>query len=126
MSADHPCLGYLTIIGTIKLKLKIGAKITDVLYIDDMKMYAASEGKLGRVHVMKGTRGAMSDVGLKWNEKKREVVHVKRGQLEDSGGISTGAPELIKSLNESSQYRFLGVLENKKQEDNTGLRDMVN
>ena len=97
-----------------------------MLYIDDMKMYAASEGKLGRVHVMKETRGAMSDFGVKWNEKKREVVHVKRGQLEDSAGISTGAPELIKSLNESSQYRFLGVLENKKQEDNTGLRDMVN
>ena len=38
--------------------------------------------------------------------------------------ITTGAPELIKSLNESSQYQFLGVLENKKQEDNMVLENV--
>ena len=66
----------------------ISAKITDVLYADDMKMYAVSEGKLGRV--MKETRGTMSDVGSKWNERKCALVHVKRGQLEDWAGIITG------------------------------------
>ena len=93
-----------------------------MLYIGDMKMYAALGGKLGQV--MKETRGTMSDVGLKWNERKRAVVHIKRGQLEDSAGMTTGAPELIKSLNENIHYRFLGVLENKKQEDNRVLENV--
>ena len=72
------------------LSKPISAKISNVLYIDDMKMYVASEGKLGRV--MKETKGTMSDVGLKWNEKKCAVLHVKRGQLEDSAGMTTGTP----------------------------------
>ena len=40
-------------------------------------MYAASEGKLGRV--MKETRGTMSGVGLHLNEKKCALVCVKLG-----------------------------------------------
>ena len=130
---DALCLRLFTLsLNSVAWKLKategyrlskpISAKITNVLHTDDMKMYAASEGKLGRV--MKETRGTMSDIGLKWNERKCAVVHVKRGQLEDSTGMTTGAPELIKSLNKSSQYRFLGVLENKKQEDNMVLENV--
>ena len=32
-----------------RLSKPIGAKITDLLYVDDLKVYAASEGKLERV-----------------------------------------------------------------------------
>ena len=64
------------------LSKPIKAKITDLLYIDDIKIYAASEGKLGRI--MKETRRTMSDVGLQWYQNKCAVVHVKRGQLEVS------------------------------------------
>ena len=46
------------------------------------------------------------------------------GQLEKSAGMRTGVPELIKSLNEGSQYRFLGVLQNTKQEDNMVLESV--
>ena len=62
--------------------------------------------------------------GLKWNEKKCTAAHVKRGQLEDSAAMRTGALEIIKSLNEGSQYRFLGVQENKKHEDNMVLKNV--
>ena len=51
-----------------RLSKPIGAKITDLLYVDDLKVYAASEGKLKRV--LTGTRVAMEDVGLQWNKKK--------------------------------------------------------
>ena len=38
--------------------------------------------------------------------------------------MTTGAAELIKSLNENFHYRFLRVLENKKQEDNRVLENV--
>ena len=51
----------------------------DLLYIDDLKVFAASESKLRRV--LKSVIDDMECVGLKWNEKKRTVVHVKKGCL---------------------------------------------
>ena len=44
-----------------RLSKPIGAKITCVLYVYDLKVYAASEGKLERV--LGETRVAMEDVG---------------------------------------------------------------
>ena len=55
-----------------RLSKPISAKITDLLGIDNMKIYAESEGKLGRV--MKEIKGTVSDVGLKWNEKKCRML----------------------------------------------------
>ena len=99
----------------------IGAKITDLLYVDDLKVYAASEGKLERV--LRETGVAMEDAGLQWNEKKCAVVHVKRGCLQESPDARCGEQELVKSLKEDSQYKFRGVLENIRQEDNLTLEN---
>ena len=65
-----------------KLSRPISSKITDLLYIDDPKIFAASQPKLGTV--MKATQTAMKDVGLMWNSKKRSVIHVKRGVQEEN------------------------------------------
>ena len=45
-----------------RLSKPIGVKVTDLLYIDDLKVFAASESKLNRV--LKETRRAMQDIGL--------------------------------------------------------------
>lgn len=74
----------------------ISAKITNLLYIDDLKVYPASEGKLERVMVE--VRNAMEDIGLLWNEGKCATVHVKRGRLEDSGEMRMGEASQINSL----------------------------
>ena len=65
----------------------------------------------------------MEDVGLQWNERKCAVVHVKRGCLQESSDMRCGEQELVKSLKEDSQYKFLGVLENIRQEDNLALEN---
>ena len=44
-----------------RLSKPIGVKVTDLLYIDDLKVFAASDSKLNRV--LKETRGAMQDTG---------------------------------------------------------------
>ena len=62
----------------------ISLKITDFLYIDDLKVFAASESELRRV--LRSVKDDMECVGLKWNEKKYAVAHVfdlRCGGLED-------------------------------------------
>ena len=53
-----------------KLSKPISVKVTDLLYIDDLKIFASSDSKLNRV--MESTKNAMEDVGFhaQWNPKK--------------------------------------------------------
>ena len=51
-----------------RLSRPISQKVTDLLYIEDLKIYAASQGKLQVV--MSDARMAMKDIGLAWNERK--------------------------------------------------------
>ena len=59
-----------------RLSKPINTKITDLLYVDDLKVYAASEAKLKVV--LREVQKAMGDIGLLWNERKCAVVNVKR------------------------------------------------
>ena len=45
-----------------RLSKPIEVKVTDLLYIDDLKVFAASESKLNRV--LKESSGAMQKIGL--------------------------------------------------------------
>ena len=52
------------------------------------------------------------------NEKTCAVVHVRRGILDpDAGNMDIDNLKLISHLSEDITYKFLGVLENSKQED---------
>lgn len=104
-----------------RLSKPISKKITDLLYIDDLKVFAASSGKLGRV--LRSTKSEMADVGLQWNERKCSVVHVKRGELDTrSVEMEVGESDVITSLKEGAYYKFLGVMENVKQDDSRVLK----
>ena len=60
----------------------------------------------------------MESTGLKGNEKKCAVIHVKRGQVEEgSGDMKIVDLKPIKSLDQHNAYKFQGVFENTKQED---------
>jgi len=59
-------------------------KITDLLYIDELKVFAASENNLATV--LKSTKLAMRDVEMECNEKKCSMTHIKRGALDQSTG----------------------------------------
>ena len=98
------------------LSKPIGVKITDPIYIDDMKIYGSTERKLEMVINM--VNDAMEDIGLQWNKKKCAVAHAKKGCLVRSEGMKIGPVEAIESLKEGTHYKSLGVLENIRQEDN--------
>jgi len=93
----------------------IGTKVTDLLYIDDSKIFVASESKLSSV--MNPVRAAMGDVGLIWNPKKCTVAHFKRGvRVAESTGLLMSDGNLkIPTLEDGQQYKFLGVLESLRK-----------
>ena len=64
----------------------ISFNVTDLLYIDDIKIFAASESKLKRV--MNVVKTTMEDVGLSWNRKRCAVVHARREvRVSDNSGM---------------------------------------
>ena len=84
------------------------------------QVYAASEAKLKVV--LREVQAAMGDIGLLQNKRKCAMVNVKRGCLQElTPGWKIGEQQLIKSLTDDSQYKFLGVLESIKQEDSLVL-----
>ena len=81
-----------------------------------MTLFADSENKLKGVMTVE--KNGMESTGLKWNEKKFAVIHVKRGQVEQgSGDMKIADLKPIKSLDQHNTYKSLGVFQNTKQED---------
>ena len=99
-----------------RLSKPIGSTITDLLYIDDLKIFAASKSKLSSI--MNSVRAAMKDVGLIWNPKKCAVAHFKRRVRvpESTGLVMSDGNVKIPTLGDGQQYKFLGVLETLRQE----------
>ena len=64
------------------------------------------------------TQAAMRDIGSELNSKKCSIINLKLGKqvCEGSKGKLDHSTE-IASLNEGERYKFLGVLENLKQDD---------
>ena len=67
-----------------RLSRPVGSKVTNLLYIDDFKVFVASQAKLNIV--LKMTKEAMQDIGLQWNPKKCNVLNVRRGVPVDIPG----------------------------------------
>ena len=107
-----------------RLSKPIASKITNLLYIDDLKVFAASEAKLNRV--LKMAKVTMGDIGLQWNPKKCNVLHVRRGvQLWNPEGCRVGQTT-IDCLKEDSHYQFLGAPEQLLQEEKLALKNAAN
>ena len=70
--------------------------------------------------VLKENRGAMQDIGLHWNQV--QVVQVKRGaQVLDESGMRMDETTTFTALGEGKHYKFLGVLENVRQDERLAL-----
>ena len=90
-----------------RLSRPVGSKVTN--YIDDLKVFAASQAKLNIV--LKMTKEALEDIGLQWNPKKCNVLNVRRGVPVDIPEGFKSGETLIHSLKEDTTYRFLGAPE---------------
>ena len=84
-----------------RLSKPLETKVTHLLYVDDLKVFAASEAKLNTV--LRATSTAMQDIGLQWNPKKCNVIHVRRGkQVEDAADLKLDEATLVKNLEAGS------------------------
>ena len=79
-----------------------------------------SEAKLNTV--LRATSTAMQDIGLQWNPKKCNVIHVRRGkQVEDATDLKLDKATLGKNLEAGSSYKFLGMKESTLQDEKLAL-----
>ncbi|CAH3165075.1 unnamed protein product, partial [Pocillopora meandrina] len=76
-----------------RLSKPIGATVTDLLYIKDLKIFAASESKLSSITSREGSAAWLA------------------GWLMSDGNVK------IPTLEDGRQYKFLGVIESLKQEE---------
>ena len=69
------------------LSKPIQLKITQTMFIDDLKMFSASD---------KSTKVCMADLNMEWGTERWAVMNVKRGIL---------ANEFVAKLNDSTTIR---------------------
>ena len=79
-----------------KLSKPIDWKITNSLYIDDLKICETSESKLNAV--LKTTKDARKDIGLEWKSQKYSVINFKRGQQVQGTDVKVDEEKVIKHL----------------------------
>ena len=97
-----------------------GSKVTNLLYIDDLNVFAAPQARPNIV--LKMTKEVMEDIGLQWNPKKCNVLNVRRGVPVDIPEGFKSWETLIDSLKENTTYRFLGAPERLLQEEKLTLQ----
>ena len=102
-----------------KISKPISTRVTDLLYIDDLKVFAASESKLNCV--LESMHAAMEDIRLQRNPRKCAVVGIRRGVHYHKSFGRDIVGETVPTLEEGSQYKFLGVLETLVQEEKMAL-----
>lgn len=74
--------------------------MTQLLYVDDIKVFASFDAKLNRV--LRSTNTAMQDIGLRWNPKKCNVIHISRGkQVKNAADLKLDETALVDNLNNS-------------------------
>ena len=59
-----------------RLSKPIGVKVTDLLYIDELKVFAASESKLNQV--VKETRGAMHPCEITFGIPRKKILGIPK------------------------------------------------
>ena len=116
----NPVAWFLAATQGYRLFKPLESKVTHLLYVDDLKVFAASESKLNTV--LRATSDAILDIGRHWNPKKCSVIHIRKGkQIENSADLKLDESTLVQSLKTGSSYKFLGVSESTLQDEKLAL-----
>lgn len=86
-----------------------GQKINQLLFMDDLKLFAKDENGLDSL--VQTVRVFSEDIGMQFGIEKCAVLTLKRGKKVFSEGIKLPDETVIKSLVEGDGYKYLGVLE---------------
>ncbi|KAI5718661.1 hypothetical protein M8J77_024813 [Diaphorina citri] len=92
------------------LNRNVEQKITHLLYMDDIKLYAKDKDELRSM--LEITSIFSSDIEMKFGIEKCATLEVKRGKIHDQENINlTSTPMVLPTLDQSTNemYKYLGV-----------------
>ena len=84
-----------------------GEKLSNLLYIDDLKAYAKDATEMERCRAL--ISEFSDDIMMTFGLDKCAVVHMKKGKICNSPEV-----EGIPILNTEENYKYLGIVENEK------------
>lgn len=88
-------------------KLDDQAKLTHLIYIDDLKLFARGAAQLeGELELV---RSFSADIKMKFGLDKCSIVHVRRGKINEEGNLILQDDVEIRSLGLEETYKYLGV-----------------
>ncbi|KAI5731448.1 hypothetical protein M8J77_010139 [Diaphorina citri] len=79
--------------------------ISHQLYMDDLKLYAPSHGKLRELIVL--VEQFSNDIGMKFGLDKCKVINIKKGKYETSA-VQLESGGIIEAMDETDVYKYLG------------------
>ena len=90
-------------------------KINHLLFLDDLKLYSRSEKGLDSLVQTVSVFG--EDIGMEFGIGKSAMLVMEKGKIVKSIGIEFPNGKVTKLLQEGKSYKYLGILEADKFED---------
>ncbi|XP_031333830.1 uncharacterized protein LOC116163840 [Photinus pyralis] len=91
----------------IKHDKQEGHKITHLLYIDDIKIYAATKSQL--TQLVKIIEKFTKDINMEFGIEKCKAMHIERGKLTDESEPETLNNEILTNMQINETYKYLGI-----------------
>ena len=85
------------------------SKINHLLYMDDLKVYGKSKKEIESI--IHTVRIFSEDIGMEFGLDKCATITLRRGKLEKDSSVQLPDGQEIQQLEESEEYKYLGVLE---------------
>lgn len=85
-----------------------GAKLTHLLYMDDLKLFAPNASRLSELLAV--TKRFSDSVCMEFGTDKCAFLHVERGHVVRSADVTVNSS--IRTLSEAETYRYLGMAQN--------------
>ena len=87
-------------------------KINHLVFMDDLKVHG--RGEKGLDSLVQTVCVFSKDIGMEFGTEKCAMLVMEKGKIVKSVGIELPDGKVIKSLQESESYKYLGVLEADK------------
>ena len=88
---------------------KTGEKVNQLLFMDDLELYAKNEKSLDSL--IQAVRIFSKDIGIEFGIEKCAMLVLKRGKVATSNGIKLPDESVIKSVKDGESYKYLGMLQ---------------
>ncbi|XP_066912330.1 uncharacterized protein [Clytia hemisphaerica] len=85
--------------------------ISHLLFMDDLKLYAANDQQLN--NQIKLVKTFSDDIQMNFGIEKCNKVTIKRGKITKSDNIVLDNGEILKTLDQNKQYKYLGFNEHQ-------------